>query len=94
MSGTRSTTRQRAQAATEHVGELYFQQDSAPPRTAGNVRQWFTQMFPGRWVGSMNNARSPNPPPHYWPPRSPDLTPLDFALWAIVKDGLAKIGAN
>ena len=30
-------------------------------------------LFNDRWLG--NNG------PHLWPPRSPDLTPLDFFLW-------------
>jgi hypothetical protein len=34
--------------------------------------------FPGRWVG----RDGPNP----WPPRSPDITPLDLFLWGYVKD--------
>jgi hypothetical protein len=33
---------------------------------------------PGRWIG----RAAPLP----WPPRSPDLTPLDFFLWGFVKD--------
>jgi hypothetical protein len=34
--------------------------------------------FPGRWVGH----EGPIP----WPPRSPDITPLDFFLCGYVKD--------
>jgi hypothetical protein len=34
--------------------------------------------FPGRWVG----RDGPIP----WPPRSPNITPLDFFLWGYVKD--------
>ncbi|KAJ4428119.1 hypothetical protein ANN_24133 [Periplaneta americana] len=34
--------------------------------------------FPGRWIGRGG--------PIAWPPRSPDLTPLDFFLWGFVKD--------
>ena len=34
-------------------------------------------VFPGRWIG----RDGPTP----WPPRSPDLTPLDFFLWGYVK---------
>jgi hypothetical protein len=32
----------------------------------------------GRWIGRAA--------PIAWPPRSPDLTPLDFVLWGFVKD--------
>jgi len=34
--------------------------------------------FPNRWIGSDG--------PTAWPPRSPDITPLDFFLWRYVKD--------
>ena len=34
--------------------------------------------FPGRWIGRGG--------PITWPPRSPDITPLDFFLWGYVKD--------
>ena len=34
--------------------------------------------FPNRWIG----RDGPTP----WPPRSPDITPLDFFLWGYVKD--------
>jgi len=34
--------------------------------------------FPNGWIG----RDGPTP----WPPRSPDITPLDFFLWRYVKD--------
>ena len=34
--------------------------------------------FPNGWIG--RNGLTP------WPPRSPDITPLDFFLWGYVKD--------
>ena len=40
---------------------------------------WFLDAtFPNRWIGS----EGPTP----WPPRSPDITHLDFFLWRYVKD--------
>jgi len=36
------------------------------------------QHFKNRWIG----RDGPTP----WPPRSPDITPLDFFLWGYVKD--------
>jgi len=36
------------------------------------------QHFENRWIG----RDGPTP----WPPRSPDITPLDFFLWRYVKD--------
>ena len=63
----------------EHLQpDVIFQQDGAPPHWSLNVRQFLDEKFPGRWVG----RDGPIP----WPPRSPDLTPLDFFLWGFVKD--------
>ena len=40
---------------------------------------WFLDAtFPNRWIG--RDGTTP------WPPRSPDITPLDFFLWGYVKD--------
>ena len=36
------------------------------------------ETFPGRWVGRGG--------PTAWPPRSPDLTPLEFFVWGFIKD--------
>jgi hypothetical protein len=33
--------------------------------------------FPGRWIDRVASIA--------WPPRSPNLTPLEFFLWAFVK---------
>jgi len=34
-------------------------------------------LFPNRWIGRGSTIN--------WPPRSPDLTPLDFCLWGSMK---------
>ena len=34
--------------------------------------------FPEKWIGRDG--------PISWPPRSPDITPLDISLWGYVKD--------
>ena len=45
---------------------------------------WFLDAtFPNRWIG----RDGPTP----WPPRSPDITPLDFFLWGYVKDKVPDI---
>ena len=56
-----------------------FQQDGAPPHFAIPVRNFLDEQFPERWIGRGSS-------PIAWPPRSPDLTPLDFFLWGFVKD--------
>ena len=55
-----------------------FQQDGAPPYWGLIVRDFLNETFPNRWIG--RNGSAP------WPPRSPDITPLDFFLWSYVKD--------
>ena len=40
--------------------------------------QFLNETFPDRWIGRDG--------PISWPPRSPDITPLDFFLWGYVKD--------
>jgi hypothetical protein len=55
-----------------------FQHDGAPPHYWTPVTEFLNQHFARRWIG----RGGPIP----WPPRSPDLTPLDFFLWGYVKD--------
>jgi hypothetical protein len=62
----------------DQEGRIHFQQDGAPPHYLGEVREYFSTRFPGRWIGRAA--------PIAWPPRSPNLTPLDFFLWGFVKD--------
>lgn len=58
--------------------EMYFMQDGAPPHYASPVRTFLDQIFPSRWLGRRGAIE--------WPPRSPDLTPMDFFVWGVVKD--------
>ena len=62
----------------ELPGNVIFQQDGAPPHYATQVRSYLDRKFGDRWIGRGG--------PVAWPPRSPDLTPLDFFLWGHVKD--------
>jgi len=56
---------------------MYFQHDGAPPHYIRHVKDHLTESFPNRWLG----RGGPIP----WPPRSPDLTPLDYYLWGHMK---------
>jgi hypothetical protein len=49
-----------------------------PSLYCGEVREYLNTHFPGRWIGRVA--------PISWPPRSPDLTPMDLFLWRFVKD--------
>ncbi|GBN73420.1 hypothetical protein AVEN_127760-1 [Araneus ventricosus] len=56
---------------------IIFQQDGAPPHNGNIVREFLNTTFLQRWIGRDAVMA--------WPPRSPDLTPLDFYLWGYVK---------
>jgi hypothetical protein len=48
------------------------------PHFHRNVTTFLDETFLGRWVGRRGSTA--------WPPRSPDLTPLDFFAWGLIKD--------
>ena len=49
---------------------LWFQHDGAPCHSSARVTEFLNRTFPQRWIGRRSEFA--------WPPRSPDLTPLDF----------------
>ena len=55
----------------------FFQHDGAPPQYGRIVRAYLDVQFPHKWSSRRGAVESP--------PRSPDLTPLDFYLWGHVK---------
>lgn len=57
---------------------MWFQQDGCPAHYARSVREHLNSTFPGRWIGRLGSI--------LWPPRSPDLNPLDFFYWGCLKD--------
>lgn len=57
---------------------MWFQQDGCPAHYARQVREHLSNTFPERWIGRLG--------PILWPPRSPDLNPLDFFYWGCLKD--------
>lgn len=56
---------------------LWFQHDGAGPHFSVPVRDHLNQHYTNRWIGRGG--------PVNWPPRSPDLTPLDYFLWGHLK---------
>ena len=62
---------------TGNMDTLWWQQDGAPPHYAKCVREMLHSRFGERWIGRGG--------PVEWPPRSPDLSPLDFFLWGYLK---------
>lgn len=57
--------------------DCWYQLDGAPAHSSRDVYLELTNMFEDRWIGRNG--------PWRWPPRSPDLTPLDFYLWGYIK---------
>jgi hypothetical protein len=64
-----------------NFNNIVFVQDGAPAHYALTVRAFLDQNFPNRWIGRSS-------PFIRWPPRSPDLTPMDFFIWGHLKGRL------
>jgi len=56
---------------------MYFQHDGAPSHYTRHVMQHLNDTSPNRWIGRGSTIN--------WPPRSPELNPLDFCLWGLMK---------
>ncbi|XP_066153268.1 uncharacterized protein [Euwallacea fornicatus] len=57
---------------------MWLQHDGCPVHYHRHVRRFLDEKFPFRWIG--RGSIFP------WPPRSPDLTCLDFYFWGRIKD--------
>lgn len=66
------------QIAGQNFEAIWFQQDGAPAHYGINVRNYLNEIFADRWIGRRGAIE--------WPPRSPDLTALDYFLWGYLKD--------
>ena len=56
-----------------------FQQDGAPPHFSTVARSFLSSVFPNDRIIARGF-------PNRWPAHSPDLTPLDYYFWGVVKD--------
>jgi hypothetical protein len=56
------------------AGDIYVQLEGAPSPYSDLVRVALDEKFPNKWIG--RNGLIP------WPPRSLDLTLLDFFFWS------------
>jgi hypothetical protein len=56
---------------------MWIKHDGAPPDYSREVTTYLNRKFRGRWIGRGG--------PVTWPPRSPDLPPLDFFVWGFFK---------
>lgn len=58
---------------------MIFQQDGHPAHTSIAARTVLNRKFPNKWIGKHSDFQE-------WPPRSPDMAPLDFFLWGFLKN--------
>ena len=65
---------------------VLFQQDAATPHYANMVGAFLDTTFPQGWIGRGGFKA--------WPPRSPDITPLDFFFWGYVKQCVYSVRIN
>lgn len=65
------------------ISEIVYMHDGAPSHITLAVRSFLNQNFQG-FIGRGADSLLA------WPPRSPDLNPLDFFLWAFVKSLIYK----
>ncbi|GBM12648.1 hypothetical protein AVEN_46138-1 [Araneus ventricosus] len=56
---------------------MWFHHDRAPAHFSTDVRNYLNATFGARWIGSGGLVP--------WPPRSPDLSSLDYFLWRHLK---------
>lgn len=60
--------------------DLIYQHDGAPSHFSRQVRDVLDKEIPHRWIGRGSSFP--------WPPRSPDLSVLDFWLWGDIRHKL------
>lgn len=60
-----------------NLGNMWFQQDGATCHTANETVTLLHEQFEGSLISRNGDVN--------WPPRSCDLTPLDFFLWGFLK---------
>ena len=62
----------------EHIGNIWFEQDSAACLTAEATLDVLWPVFEDHIISRKIDV--------VWPPCSYDLTPLDYYLWGVIKD--------
>jgi hypothetical protein len=62
---------------------MWFQLDGAPSHCREDIRQWLNVTHPGRWTGLGGSIARP--------PRSLDLTAMEFFLWEHLKEHVCAV---
>lgn len=66
----------RLQELNYNPETIIYQHDGAPAHRSRDAVDWLNDNIP-QWIGFNGEIK--------WPPRSPDLTPLDFFVWPYIK---------
>ena len=67
----------------ELLREMFFSMDGASIHNSIIARQWLNVNSPQKWIGRYS-------PLIDRPPRSTDVTPLDFYFWGTIKNKVYK----
>ena len=67
-------------------GDVWWQQDGATPHTSNQSMNYLRGKFPGKLISKRGDFP--------WPPRSPDLTILDFFFWGYIKHKIWNVPRN
>jgi hypothetical protein len=68
------------------IQNSWFQMNYALPHNVVAVSNWLYINYPNRWISRNRTV--------LWSARSPDLTPLDFFLWSVVKSDVYQTPVN
>ncbi|XP_054279103.1 uncharacterized protein LOC128997489 [Macrosteles quadrilineatus] len=63
--------------AIQSMARMFYQHDGAPPHRSRAVVETLRNRFEEKLIAHQG--------PVNWPPRSPDLTPMDYFLWGYMK---------
>jgi len=66
---------------------MIWQHDGAPAHNTLAVRTFLNDIFGDKWIGTQGSTI-------LWPPRSPDMTVLDFYFWGYLKNEVYKEESN
>jgi len=66
---------------------MHWQQDGTPAHNTKVVRAHLDEIFECNWIGTNSSEIK-------WPPRSPDMSVLDFYFWGFLKNEVYKEQSN
>lgn len=61
----------------------FLMQDGAGIHTSNDALDWINWLWKDRWIGLKSSRLQ-------FPPYSPDLTPMDFSFWSLLKRNVAR----